>query len=83
MRPGLCFFPDATTGDVMTLVRQRFADHFGDLESFGWAVTREDALKALQYFIYWYFLIVNEARLKPNPRTALPYRSQASMAAKH
>jgi deoxyribodipyrimidine photolyase-related protein len=49
--PARRFVPDAKTRDVMTLVRQRFADHFGDLESFGWAVTREDALKALQYFI--------------------------------
>ncbi len=35
----------------MTLVRKRFADHFGSLESFDWAVTREDALEALQHFI--------------------------------
>lgn len=35
----------------MTLVRQRFADHFGELESFGWAVTREDALEALHHFV--------------------------------
>jgi deoxyribodipyrimidine photolyase-related protein len=49
--PARRFVPDAKTGDVMTLVRQRFADHFGDLESFDWAVTREDALKALQHFI--------------------------------
>ena len=45
------FAPDAITRDVMTLVRQRFVDHFGDLESFGWAVTREDALEALRHFI--------------------------------
>jgi deoxyribodipyrimidine photolyase-related protein len=49
--PARRFVPDATTGDVMTLVRQRFADHFGDLDSFGWAVTREGALEALQQFI--------------------------------
>ena len=49
--PGRRFVPDATTRDVMTLVRKRFVDHFGDLESFGWAVTREDALEALQHFI--------------------------------
>jgi deoxyribodipyrimidine photolyase-related protein len=49
--PALRFVPDAQTCDVMTLVRHRFADHFGDLDSFDWAVTREDALKALQYFI--------------------------------
>jgi deoxyribodipyrimidine photolyase-related protein len=49
--PGHRFVPDAITRDVMTLVRKRFVDHFGDLESFGWAVTREDALETLQHFI--------------------------------
>ncbi len=33
-------------------------------------------------YLYWNFLIVNEARLNPNPRMALPYRSLASMTAK-
>lgn len=33
------FVPDAITREVMTLVEQRFSDHFGDLDSFGWAVT--------------------------------------------
>ncbi len=45
------FEPDATTREVMTLVEQQFADHFGDLEPFGWAVTREDALDALGHFV--------------------------------
>jgi deoxyribodipyrimidine photolyase-related protein len=45
------FVPSAITGDVMTLVRKGFAKHFGDLESFGWGVTREDALEALEHFI--------------------------------
>jgi deoxyribodipyrimidine photolyase-related protein len=45
------FKPDAITRHVMTLVKQRFSDHFGDLESFGWAVTRNDALEALRHFI--------------------------------
>ena len=49
--PAIRFAPDAQTRAVMTQVRHRFADHFGDLESFNWAVTREDALKALHYFI--------------------------------
>lgn len=44
------FMPDAITRAVMELVAQRFAGHFGDLEPFGWAVTRADALKALQHF---------------------------------
>jgi len=49
--PARRFTPDAITRDVMTLVGQHFADHFGDLESFGWGVTREDALEALRHFI--------------------------------
>jgi len=49
--PRCCFPPDAITREVMALVEQRFADHFGDLEPFTWSVTREDALQALQQFI--------------------------------
>ena len=45
------FEPDAVTREVMTLVGERFAHHFGDLEPFGWAVTRADALEALEHFI--------------------------------
>lgn len=45
------FPPDAMTREVMTLVGRRFADHFGDLASFGWGVTRKDALTALRHFI--------------------------------
>lgn len=45
------FAPDAITREVMQLVAQRFPDNFGDLDSFGWAVTREGALEALDYFI--------------------------------
>jgi deoxyribodipyrimidine photolyase-related protein len=44
------FEPDAITREVMALVADRFADHFGDLEPFGWAVTREGALEALDHF---------------------------------
>lgn len=43
--------PDQTTQDVMALVRARFADHFGDLDSFEWAVTRKDALRTLDDFL--------------------------------
>jgi deoxyribodipyrimidine photolyase-related protein len=43
--------PDAITREVMTRVAQRFSDHFGDLDSFGWAVTRDDALAELRYFL--------------------------------
>jgi deoxyribodipyrimidine photolyase-related protein len=45
------FVPDAITQEVLALVATRFADHFGDLEPFGWAVTRENALGALDHFI--------------------------------
>ena len=41
------FEPDAVTRAVMNMVAARFPDHFGDLEPFGWAVTRADALEAL------------------------------------
>ncbi|WP_421695159.1 cryptochrome/photolyase family protein [Aestuariivirga sp.] len=45
------FEPDAITRGVMTMVAERFGGHFGDLEPFGWAVTRTDALEALSHFI--------------------------------
>ena len=45
------FVPDAITRDVLTLVAARFGHHFGDLEPFGWAVTRGDAVHALDHFI--------------------------------
>lgn len=43
--------PDQITRDVMALVERRFPDHFGDLEPFTYAVTRKDALVALDIFI--------------------------------
>jgi deoxyribodipyrimidine photolyase-related protein len=49
--PGRGFEPDTITRKVMDLVAQQFDNHFGDLESFSWAVTRQDAVIALQYFI--------------------------------
>ncbi|MFK7803373.1 MAG: cryptochrome/photolyase family protein, partial [Anaerolineae bacterium] len=45
------FAPDKTTQEVIDLVAERFADHFGDLDDFGWAVTRPDALEALDHFV--------------------------------
>lgn len=45
------FEPDAITREVLALVASRFGDHFGDLEPFGWAVTRAGALEALEHFI--------------------------------
>jgi deoxyribodipyrimidine photolyase-related protein len=47
----LRFTPDAVTKKVIDLVARRFADHPGQLESFGWPVTRKQALNALDHFI--------------------------------
>ena len=43
--------PDGITRDVMSLVAERFPDHFGDLEPFYFGVTRQQALEALNLFI--------------------------------
>jgi deoxyribodipyrimidine photolyase-related protein len=45
------FMPDAITQEVIHLVQQRFAHHPGSLDSFGWPVTRIQALAALEEFI--------------------------------
>ena len=45
------FEPDTTTQTVLDLVKQRFADHPGRLDSFAWPVTRAQGLEALQSFI--------------------------------
>lgn len=42
---------DDITRDVMTLVEERFREHFGELEPFHFAVTRDQALYALHKFI--------------------------------
>ncbi len=42
---------DEITKDVMALVEERFSDHFGDLYPFYLAVTRDQALYALNKFI--------------------------------
>ena len=49
--PPLRFEPDATTREVIDLVRRRFGEHPGSLDSFGWAVTREQALQAQADFV--------------------------------
>jgi deoxyribodipyrimidine photolyase-related protein len=49
--PPARFAPEAITRDVMALVEARFADHPGSLASFGWPVTREQALEALARFV--------------------------------
>jgi len=43
--------PDAITQEVIAVVKARFADHFGDIEPFWFAVTRKDAEAALAHFI--------------------------------
>lgn len=45
------FAPDTVTTDVLTLVAERFADHFGDLDGFAWPVTRAQARAALDGFV--------------------------------
>jgi len=45
------FLPDDLTREVMVLVAARFGGNFGTLDGFGWAVTRSDALTALDHFI--------------------------------
>lgn len=42
---------DAITREVLDLVGERFAGHFGSLDDFDWEVTRDGALKALDDFI--------------------------------
>ncbi|MFN3643738.1 MAG: cryptochrome/photolyase family protein [Gemmobacter sp.] len=51
LRPApLRFAPDAVTAEVLRLVAGRFDNRFGSLAGFGWAVTRADALRALDHF---------------------------------
>jgi deoxyribodipyrimidine photolyase-related protein len=45
------FQQDAITREVAALVRDRFADHFGDADPFWFAVTRADAQAAFDHFI--------------------------------
>ena len=49
--PPTRFAPDAVSLEVIGLVNTRFASHPGTLHSFGWPVTRTQALQALQAFI--------------------------------
>ncbi len=45
------FEPDSVTRDVLDLVARRFADHFGALEPFWFAVTRAQAEQAFERFL--------------------------------
>ncbi len=49
--PPTRFAPDAITLEVLALVNTRFASHPGSLATFGWPVTRAQALLALEAFI--------------------------------
>lgn len=49
--PAVTVPPDELTRAVLTLVRERFAHHFGDLEPFGFAVTAEDAERVFARFL--------------------------------
>ena len=49
--PPFCAQIDDVTRDVMQLVAEQFADHFGSLDPFYFAVDRDGALQALKMFI--------------------------------
>ena len=60
--PPLRFAPDAITTEVMALVAGRFGNHFGSIDGFSWAVTREQALAALHDFITHRLAVLIHAR---------------------
>ena len=43
--------PDDITNEVLDIVADRFGDHFGSLDGFGWPVTAEHAKHALEHFL--------------------------------
>ncbi len=45
------FTPDSITFEVLNWVRETFKTHPGSLEGFYWAVTRDQALQALNHFL--------------------------------
>ena len=45
------FAMDSITQEVIELVQEEFSDHFGDVEGFHYAVTRDQALEVLHTFI--------------------------------
>ena len=47
----LHFKPDKVTQEVIAMIEARFAENIGRTEKFGFAVTREDALKQQQHFL--------------------------------
>jgi deoxyribodipyrimidine photolyase-related protein len=72
------FEPDAITREVFELVERRFADHPGSLASFGWPVTRDQALVALARFID--ARLVNFGRYQDAMWTATPFGWHALIA---
>ena len=51
MPPPYQFTPDAITQEVVAFVNTHFAKHPGSLDTFGWPVSRAQALQALDAFI--------------------------------
>lgn len=49
--PPMRFAPDALTQEVIGFVRERYATHPGRVDTFGWPVTRAQALQVLDDFI--------------------------------
>ena len=45
------FSPDSITLEVISLVQKHYGTHFGSLDTFGWPVTRAQALEALHDFV--------------------------------
>ncbi|MBL8773166.1 MAG: cryptochrome/photolyase family protein [Phenylobacterium sp.] len=43
--------PAADVREAMALVAERFGDHFGDLDTFGWAVDADEARRLADHFI--------------------------------
>ena len=69
---------DDITRDVMALIAERFPNHFGDIEPFYYAVTRNQALQALDLFIkqrLGYFGDYQDAMIEGEPWM---YHSQIS-----
>jgi deoxyribodipyrimidine photolyase-related protein len=68
--PPTKFTPDNITQEVLTLVSETFSEHFGDLEDFHFAVTREQALVVLEEFVTQrleYFGDYQDAMLQDQP----------------
>ena len=52
--PRISHKKSATTKEVLVLVKERFSHHFGTLEPFHYAVTREQALVEMENFITYF-----------------------------